>query len=312
MNGGATTIARPREPAQTLSHRARHLLLLGLVLVFHVIHEYPQLVPQDHALSVPVALVPVPLVAWHTAGWLVFGSLIFLLMRTGSRPAPSLDPLLARRAAILAVAFAYAVEVGGRLYLGGFLGLERRVGIPMLLALSLVGFTAPGGILGGPPRATVLAALLVAGGLGVRILWAAAIAQSLQHSDNPFVIRFGLDRLFYVPREAWKHLSEDARDFHDTPDLARPPGLAEGRTARDLSLLRGPCLDSPANPAWAGRTGHREAPGPRAVRSLPRAHLVQVVILLAILAEAAKAARLDQVPIPPPAARAPITVGRRV
>jgi hypothetical protein len=185
---GPSGVPGPRLPR-------RFLLLLGLALLYYVINKHPQYQPQEHELSAPVPLLPIPIVVWHTIGWLIFGTGLWTLFASRAEWAPSADDVPLRRSALATLALAFAIELVARLSGVGFFGLEQRVGWAGLLVPGTLGLLALAALLRWPPATPVLTLLMLAGGLGVRLSWLALVPPDPKHSDNMFVIRGGFERL---------------------------------------------------------------------------------------------------------------------
>lgn len=173
---------------------SRFYLLLGLAFLYYAIHEHPQFQPLERELSAPVPLLPIPIVVWHTGGWLLFAVLLWMLCRSGREwPAPA-DDIALRRSAVATLALVFGIELLGRLATVGFFGIERRVGVGGLLTAALLGFLVLAALLRWPPVTPVLTLLMLAGGLVLRLAWLFLVPQDPKHTDNMFVIRLGLER----------------------------------------------------------------------------------------------------------------------
>jgi hypothetical protein len=195
-------LARPRRGlvAAWLTNRAtpRFALLVGLGLLSYVSFEFTQWQPRAGELSLPIALLPIRPDVWYTATWLAFGALLWVLLGDQRAPLADADHIGVRRIAVAVVALAFLVEIVSRLTTIGFFGLEGGGQSPRLALLLLGAAVAGAAVLAWtlyrPPGAVVLTALLVAGGLAIRLLWLVVVTPEAQHSDNLFVIRLGLER----------------------------------------------------------------------------------------------------------------------
>jgi hypothetical protein len=170
-------------------------LLLALGLVYYFTYQHTRFTYDPNGPSRAVDLLPGPSVLWYTGTWLLTAAILWALITVRGPLSLASNDRAMRGAAILAVAGVYAWEAASRLIAVGAFGLERLLNVPMLLGGAGVAGVLLYALLRWLPTAPILAAMMVAWGILVRIAWFATVGLNPDYSDNLSAIEGGLDRL---------------------------------------------------------------------------------------------------------------------
>ena len=176
------------------SSTSRFSLLMGIFLLFYLVHEHPQFQVRDGQLSAQVPLLPISMVTWHTCGWILFSGALWALLSSHPHAPTLTNEKGICRTAITVVALVFAIEVLARLSISGFLGFEQYLNATWILMLTGGGVAFLGFLWLRPPSPLMLSALLFGGGALIRVIWFAFITPTPQHTDHLFVIDLGLQR----------------------------------------------------------------------------------------------------------------------